>query len=175
MRAGVWMMNKSGFSTYAIVGLLLLTVGGKWYYDRKIAVLTTTHQATLNALTLAAKQQSDAAAERMRTAQRKAAELDTRHTGKLKDALEENNHLRNAVRDGARRLRLTGADLATCELSAGRNTGGGSVGDGAEIRLTEKAERTVFDIRAGIISDQAKLDYLQSRVRELEKQCRVSP
>ena len=68
------MMNKSGFSTYAIVGLLLLTVGGKWYYDRKIAVLTTTHQTTLNALTLAAKQQSDAAAERMRTAQRKAAE-----------------------------------------------------------------------------------------------------
>ncbi len=175
MRAGVWMMNKSGFSTYAIVGLLLLTVGGKWYYDRKIAVLTTTHQTTLNALTLAAKQQSDAAAERMRTAQRKAAELDARYTGKLKDALEENNHLRDAVRDGARRLRLTGADLATCELSAGRNPGSGSVGDGTEIRLTEKAERTVFDIRAGIISDQAKLDYLQSRVRELEKQCRVSP
>ncbi|HDT0623609.1 TPA: lysis protein [Morganella morganii subsp. morganii] len=169
------MMNKIGFSACAIVGLLLLNVGGKWYYDRKIAVLTTTHQTTLNTLTLAAKQQSDAAAERMRTAQRKAAELDARYTGKLKDALEENNHLRDAVRDGARRLRLTGADLATCELSAGRNTGSGSVGDGAEIRLTEKAERTVFDIRAGIISDQAKLDYLQSRVRELEKQCRVSP
>ena len=168
-------MNKSGFSTYAIVGLMLLAVGGKWYYDKKIAVLTTAHQTTINAITLEAKRQSDAAAERMRTAQRKAAELDAEHTGKLNDALEENNHLRDAVRDGTRRLRLTGADIATCELSAGRNTGSGSVGDGTEIRLTEKAGWIIYDIRAGIISDQAKLDYLQDRVRTLEKQCRVSP
>lgn len=168
-------MNKSGFSTYAIVGLMLLAVGGKWYYDKEIAVLTTAHQTTINAITLEAKRQSDAAAERMRTAQRKAAELDARHTGKLNNALEENNRLRDAVRDGTRRLRLTGADLATCELSAGRNTGSGRMGDGTEIRLTEKAGWIIYDIRAGIISDQAKLDYLQDRVRTLEKQCRVSP
>lgn len=175
MRAGVWMINKSGFSTYLIVGLLLLTVGGKWYYDKQIAVLNTTHQTTINAVTLEAKRQSDAAAERMRTAQRRAAELDAEHTGKLNNALEENNRLRDSVRDGTRRLWLAGADLATCELSAGRNTGSGGVGDGAKIRLTEKAGRTVFDIRGGIISDQEKLDYLQDRVRTLEKQCRVSP
>lgn len=175
MRAGVWMINKSGFSTYLIVGLLLLTVGGKWYYDKQIAVLNTTHQTTINAITLEAKRQSDAAAERMRTAQRRAAELDAEHTGKLNNALEENNRLRDSVRDGTKRLRLAGADLATCELSAGRNTGSGSVGDGTEIRLTEKAGWIIYDIRAGIISDQAKLDYLQDRVRTLEKQCRVSP
>ncbi|ELG2870201.1 lysis protein, partial [Salmonella enterica] len=44
-----------------------------------------------------------------------------------------------------------------------------SVGNGATVELSADAEQNVLDIRAGIISDQEKLRYLQAYVRT---QCR---
>ncbi|EOF5818420.1 lysis system i-spanin subunit Rz [Salmonella enterica] len=45
----------------------------------------------------------------------------------------------------------------------------GSVGDAATVELSKGAGQNVLDIRAGIISDQAKLKYLQEYIRA---QCR---
>ncbi|EIR5472840.1 lysis protein, partial [Salmonella enterica] len=45
----------------------------------------------------------------------------------------------------------------------------GGVGNGATVELSADAEQNVLDIRAGIISDQEKLRYLQAYVRT---QCR---
>jgi len=42
------------------------------------------------------------------------------------------------------------------------------VGNATQVELTAKAGRNVLDIRAGIISDQAKLDYLQEYVRSIQ-------
>ncbi|EMD4649763.1 lysis protein, partial [Salmonella enterica] len=40
-----------------------------------------------------------------------------------------------------------------------------SVGDAATVELSKGAGQNVLDIRAGIISDQAKLRYLQEYIR----------
>jgi prophage endopeptidase len=46
------------------------------------------------------------------------------------------------------------------------------VGDAATLDLTPDAGQSVLDIRAGIINDDAKLDYLQSYVTDIVKQCK---
>ncbi|MEX9845407.1 lysis system i-spanin subunit Rz [Providencia rettgeri] len=168
-------MNKSGLSTYLVIGLALLVIVGKWHYDKKIAVQTAMHETTITAIALEAKMRSDAVIERMKSAQRTAAELDAEYSGKLKHELNENERLRRSLADGDKRLRFAKADLATCELSASRNTGSAGVGNGTEIRFSAEAGQLIYDIRAGIISDQAKLDYWQARAIRLEKQCRLIP
>ncbi|EEK5451792.1 lysis protein, partial [Salmonella enterica] len=45
----------------------------------------------------------------------------------------------------------------------------GSVGDAATVELSPVAGQNVLDIRAGVISDQEKLKYLQEYIRA---QCR---
>lgn len=169
------MMNKSGLSTYLVIGLALLVIVGKWHYDKKLAVQTAMHETTITAIALEAKMHSDAVIERMKLAQRAAAELDAEYSGKLKHELNENDRLRLSLANGDKRLRFAKADLATCKLSASRNTSSGSVGDGTEIRFSAEAGQLIYDIRAGIISDQAKLDYWQARAIKLEKQCRLTP
>lgn len=169
------MMNKSAVYVYLIIGLSLLVVMGKWHYDKKIALQTVMHETTISAIALEAKLHSDAVIERMKSAQRTAAELDAEHSGKLKDALDENDRLRRSLANGDKRLQFAKADLATCELSASRNTSSASVGNGTEIRFSAEAGQLIHDIRAGIISDQIKLDYWQDRAVKLEKQCRLAP
>lgn len=169
------MMNKSGLSTYLIIGLALLVIVGKWHYDKKIAVQTAMHETTITAIALEAKIHSDAVIERMKSAQHAAAELDAKYSGKLKHELNENDRLRRSLANGDKRLQFAKADLATCKLSASRNTSSGSVGDGTEIRFSAEAGQLIYDIRAGIISDQAKLDYWQARAIKLENQCRLTP
>ncbi|MGF7482719.1 lysis system i-spanin subunit Rz [Providencia sp. SP181] len=133
------------------------------------------HETTITAIALEAKMHSDAVIERMKLAQRAAAELDAEYSGKLKHELNENDRLRRSLANGDKRLRFAKADLATCKLSASRNTSSGSVDDGTEIRFSAEAGQLIYDIRAGIISDQAKLDYWQARAIKLEKQCRLTP
>ncbi|WP_176211884.1 lysis system i-spanin subunit Rz, partial [Salmonella enterica] len=41
----------------------------------------------------------------------------------------------------------------------------GSMGNAATVELSDVAGQNVLDIRAGIISDQAKLRYLQEYIR----------
>jgi prophage endopeptidase len=47
------------------------------------------------------------------------------------------------------------------------------VGDGACVELTDRAGQSVWDIRSGMIADQAKLAYLQKYV--LENRREVKP
>ena len=46
------------------------------------------------------------------------------------------------------------------------------MGDAATVELSAIAADTIFSIREGIISDQAKLVYLQSYVKDIVKQCK---
>jgi len=169
------MMNRGNISTYLIAGLVVLVIAGKWHYDKTLATQRATHEKAIAAMALSAKLYSDAVVERMKSAQRTAAQLDTEYSGKLNHALDENNRLRRSLADGHKRLQFAKSGLATCELSANRNSRSTSVGDGGEIRLSSEAGQLIYDIRAGILSDQAKLDYWQARAITLEKQCRLTP
>lgn len=94
----------------------------------------------------------------MQTRQRDVAALDARYTKELADANSENDRLRSKLASGGR-VRVAGK----CEAIA---TTSGSVGNAGTIELSPGAGSNVLDIRAGIISDQSKVRYLQQYIRE---------
>ncbi|HBB6657641.1 TPA: lysis protein [Salmonella enterica] len=90
------------------------------------------------------------------------AKLDKTHTEALNAAESENDILRRQLATGHRRMYVRGK----CPVSgSGKTTTTGGVGNAATVELSAGAGQNVLDIRAGIISDQEKLKYLQGYVR----------
>lgn len=175
-----WKVKAIG--ALALVAILAGTSAGWWFtktaYERDISDLkeeqTREREGWLKeklAITTKAKLDTDAAIVRMKDAQGELARIDAENQRKLEDAELENEGLRRDVAAGARRLRLLGD-----KLSSGNAAGGGactcSVGDDTGVELSAAAGRTVFDIRAGIISDRAKIAYLQDYIERVVKQCK---
>ncbi|EJE9658341.1 lysis protein [Salmonella enterica] len=101
----------------------------------------------------------------MQTRQRDVAALDAKYTKELADAKAENDALQRRLAAGGR-VRVKGR----CTVPTQTETASpGSVGDAATVELSDVAGQNVLDIRAGIISDQEKLKYLQEYIRA---QCR---
>ncbi|EJA5988792.1 lysis protein, partial [Salmonella enterica] len=87
--------------------------------------------------------------------------LDAKYTKELADAQTRNTDLQRRLSAGGR-VRVKGR----CTVPAQTETAiPGSVGDAASVELSAVAGRNVLSIRAGIISDQAKLRYLQDYIR----------
>ncbi|EIC8285064.1 lysis protein [Salmonella enterica] len=97
--------------------------------------------------------------------QRDVAALDAKYTKELADAQTRNTDLQRRLAAGGR-VRVKGR----CTVPASTTTASpGSVGNAATVELSRDSGQNVLDIRAGIISDQAKLKYFQEYVRT---QCR---
>jgi|SRR5690606_1301124 len=98
---------------------------------------------------------------------RRLAELDTKHTKELSDALTENRRLEDlySTADGERRRLRIDVIVARNDATVSAIAGTGSVGDAASLELSGEAGRSVWDIRRGMIEDQEKLVYLQEWVR----------
>lgn len=150
-------MKAKLIASLVVLTLLLVSAGlAKHYRDNylhaldKQAEYANLAQSRLETIATIQRQQQEVAA------------LDAKYTRELTDARLENNRLRADVAAGARKLRIKG----TCSVSkAPASTG---VGDGAAVELNTESGQAVFDIRAGMISDQQKLRFLQEYVR---KQC----
>ncbi|MDC9588188.1 lysis system i-spanin subunit Rz [Xenorhabdus sp. XENO-10] len=138
----------------------------------EVANLKQQHAAQLIAINQKARSEMLAVIQQMKDAQNRAAQLDEYYSGKLAYATEENAALRADITAGHRRVQIAVANLATCQLTQNRDTSARSVGNGTQVELTAKAGRAIYDIRAGIISDQTKLDYLQQYVRDVVRQCK---
>lgn len=101
---------------------------------------------------------------------RRLAALDTRSTQELSDALSENDRLRDlygAADDERRRLRIE-VRVARADATVSAATNAGSLGDATSVELSPAAGSAVWDIRAGMINDRAKLEYLQEWARALQ-------
>ncbi|EDK9393341.1 lysis protein [Salmonella enterica] len=97
----------------------------------------------------------------MKTRQRDVAALDAKYTKELADAQTRNTDLQRRLAAGGR-VRVEGR----CSVPTETETAGASrVGNAATVELSRTAGQNVLDIRAGIISDQEKLKYLQEYVR----------
>ncbi|ECT1020819.1 lysis protein [Salmonella enterica] len=93
--------------------------------------------------------------------QRDVAALDAKYTKELADEKAENDALQRRLAAGGR-VRVKGhctVPASTEPASTGR------VGNAATVELSPVAGQNVLDIRSGIISDQAKLKYLQDYIR----------
>ncbi|CDG18616.1 lysis system i-spanin subunit Rz [Xenorhabdus doucetiae] len=169
---GIRTTNKLPLIVSLIVGGSLGWWGHRSLVLSEVASLKQQHVAQLAAISQQAQSETLAVIQQMKAAQNRAAQLDEYYAGKLADVTEENATLRADIAAGHRRVQIAAANLATCQLTQDRDTNARSMGDGTQIELTAKAGRTIYDIRAGIIRDQAKLDYLQQYVREVVRQCK---
>ncbi|EDG3239150.1 lysis protein [Salmonella enterica] len=151
-------MNR--VATGAIVALLIVVAALAWTTDHyhgnavkyKLQRDTATHSLTLANETI----------DDMTQRQRDVAALDAKYTKELADEHAKNADLQRRLSAGGR-VRVKGR----CTVPAGATPAStGSVGDAATVELSPVAGRNVLGIRAGIISDQAKLRYLQQYVRE---------
>ncbi|EBA8670543.1 lysis protein [Salmonella enterica subsp. enterica serovar Muenchen] len=151
-------MNR--VATGAIVVLLVVAAALAWTTDHyhgnavkyKDQRDTVTHKLAL----------ANATITDMQTRQRDVAALDARYTKELADAQTRNTDLQRRLAAGGR-VRVKGR----CTVPASATpTSTGSVGDAATVELSPDSGQNVLSIRSGIISDQAKLRYLQQYVME---------
>ncbi|EJP5184127.1 lysis protein [Salmonella enterica] len=151
-------MNR--VATGAIVVLLVVAAALAWttdhYHGNAVKYKSQRDTATHN-LKLANETIDD-----MQVRQRDNAALDAKYTKELADAKAENDALQRRL-DAGGRVRVKGRCTVPATTTPASS---GSVGDAASVELSAVAGRNVLDIRAGIISDQAKLRYLQQYVRE---------
>lgn len=94
----------------------------------------------------------------MQAKQKEAAEIDIRVTKELTDAEKKNDLLRTELAIATRKLRIK----ANCPA-----TTTGSVGNDSSVELSPAVGQSVLDIRAGIIRDRAKIDYLQNYITKV--------
>ncbi|EAO1993180.1 lysis protein [Salmonella enterica] len=147
----------------AIVSLLVVAAALAWttdhYHSNAVRFRqqrdTVTHKLAL----------ANATITDMTQRQRDVAALDAKYTKELADAQTRNTDLQRRIAAGGR-VRVKGH----CTVPASTETSSpGSVGNAATVELSPVAGQNVLGIRAGIISDQEKLKYLQEYVRT---QCR---
>ncbi|EHM6169115.1 lysis protein [Salmonella enterica] len=146
-------------TTGVIVSLLILAAALGWttshYHGNAVKYKdqrdTVTHNLKL----------ANATITDMTKRQRDVAALDAKYTKELADAQNRNTDLQRRLAAGGR-VRVKGR----CTVPASATSASpGSVGDAATVELSDVAGQNVLNIRAGIISDQEKLKYLQEYVR----------
>ncbi|EAT9988671.1 lysis protein [Salmonella enterica] len=150
-------------TTGVIVSLLIVIAALAWATDHyhgnavkyKEQRDTVTHKLAL----------ANATITDMTKRQRDVAALDEKYTKELADAQTRNTDLQRRLAAGGR-VRVEGR----CSVLTQTETASTSrMGNAATVELSPGAGQNVLNIRAGIISDQEKLKYLQEYVRT---QCR---
>ncbi|AOM39149.1 endopeptidase [Xenorhabdus hominickii] len=169
---GIGTMRKMPLIVSLVIGISLGWWGQRSLLLSEIAGLKQQHAAQLMAINQKANSETLIAIQQMKDAQNRATQLDEYYSGKLSHVNEENAALLADITVGHRRVQIAAANLATCQLTQNRDPRARSVGDGTQIELTAKSGRAIYDIRTGIIRDQAKLDYLQQYIRDVVRQCK---
>ncbi|EOY8363120.1 lysis protein [Salmonella enterica subsp. salamae] len=145
----------SGVIVVLLAGLMVTGMVARHYHKNAINYKDQRDTATRKL------KQANETIDDMTKRQRDVAALDARYTKELADAQTRNTDLQRRLSDGGR-VRVKGH----CTVPASTETASTSrVGDAATVELSPGAGQNVLGIRAGIISDQAKLRYLQEYIR----------
>lgn len=166
-----------------LFGALLVAVfaagwaGNGWRMGEQLARAEKTHSDTLGEIARAAAHQVRDQLDARVLLERQHADLDLAKHKELTDAQDENERLRrlySGADDERKRLRIE-VRVAEADLIVSAANGSSGLGDGASLELSGRAGSAVWDIRAGMIRDRKKLEYLQGYVRSLTGQPAATP
>ena len=126
------------------------------------------HEHTLGEIARAAARQLQAQQDQRQALELRLAALDAKEHKELTDAQAENDRLQRlyAGADAERKRLRIEARIAANDRVVSDTASAGSLGNGASVELSERAGSAVWNIRGGMISDRAKLAYLQGYVCE---------
>ncbi|KAA8563191.1 hypothetical protein FX985_03259 [Pseudomonas extremaustralis] len=164
-------MSAILLKTLPYLAALLIGATGAWMwqansYGKIISDSNASHQTDLTNIANVGAAQARQALEKQQQAEQALADLDQKAQKEKTDVLAENEKWRRAAADSARRLRIAGSCRAggSDMPSSASSTSSTSMGNAGSIELSPASGSTVFDIRAGIIADQAALKALQEYV-----------
>ncbi|MGY2183264.1 lysis system i-spanin subunit Rz [Pseudomonas agarici] len=171
---------------YLVLALALIGAGaaGAWQwqanaYGKKLASKDAAYQADLTRIATAGAAQARQAMEKQQVAEQAVAAIDAKASQEKSNDLAENDLLRRLYSGSQADNQQLHADIAAAQHRlriAGTCTGGPGggdlsktasatgLGDAGTVELAPDAGQAVFDIRAGIVSDQAALKALQAYV-----------
>ena len=157
----------------ALVILALIGFGIGWSWqgalgESALDKANKAHSDTLGEIARAGERQLQAQQALLIAERKQLQALDTKHYGELEDAKQENERLErlySGADDERKRLRIA-VRVAEADAIVSETTRSSSLGDVAALELSGEAGRAVWDIRKGMIEDQAKLRYLQELERE---------
>ena len=156
----------------ALLALIGFGIGWSWQGalgESALDKANKTHSDTLGEIARAGQRQLQDQQALLIAEREQLQALDTKHYGELEDAKQENERLERLYSSAdaeRKRLRIE-VRVAEADRVVSAITSAGSVGDGASVELSERAGSAVWDIRAGMITDREKLDYLQGYVRRI--------
>lgn len=165
MTTRAWLTLAGALLLVAIACFTTWRVQG-WRYETQLADQALLHQQDLATISNAAAAQARHALEKQQAAEQALHDLDTIRLKERTDDLNENDSLRRALADGDRRLRIAGSCRAS-GLDVPDTASAASLGNAGAVELTPASGRSVFDIRAGIIADQAALRAAQAYINEV--------
>jgi prophage endopeptidase len=156
-----------------LIALVLLGFGVGWSWqgangEAALERANTAHANTLGEIARAGQRQLQKQQELLVAERERMQALDQEHYGELEDAKADNERLRGmyAGADAERRELRIQVRIARADAVVSETTAGSGVGDVAALELSGDAGSAVWDIRAGMIEDQAKLRYFQQLERE---------
>lgn len=161
-------MNNNLSIVLAFVAGVALTwwvEGLRWEAD--VSKLNESHTAELKKFSDQAVVDLTNQKKRTEAAQTALAALDAKHTKELVDEQAKNDRLRADVAAGTRRVRIAAANLATCELVGSSTSGASSLGDAAQVELSDAGGRAVLDLRESAIKDNEVIKYLQGYITNM--------
>lgn len=158
----------------AVAALMAMAATGAWKwqanaYGKQLATQSALHSATLTEIANASARMLQVQQDKRLALEQRLAALDADKHKVLTNAQEENERLRRlyaGADDERRRLRIE-VRVARADETVSATTGPVRLGNGERLELSERAGQSVWDIRRGMKSDRAKLDYLQGYVCEL--------
>lgn len=156
--------------------LLAVFIGftsGWWLTSNRMEVTIETLKSAqaeqMKAISDEAAKQADESAKKLTAAHSALSELDKKTTEELTNAKAENDNLRSAVAAGTKRVRLAAGAIATCSNAVSSLSSASGVGNAPSVELTGDFGQRILDIRAGIINDRAKIEYLQGFIEKLQQ------
>ncbi len=159
---------KAYWKLAVVVALIAVGFAAGWYiqgnrWDADSATKAAQYADNMKAVSDAAVKQLAAEQAKGQALQAKLATLDSQYNQELANEKATNDNLRRQLSAGSLKLRVK----AKCPANPGsggavsKSSTAGGVGDDATVELSSDTGSNVLDIRSGIISDQAKLKYLQ--------------
>lgn len=158
------MIKAIPYISAAMVAGLLAWSLEHYRMSAQLAAVRSEYAAVLLKLAEDNATELEQAAHRAELLQQQVAGIDAHYTQELNDAKANAVRLRDAVDSGTRRLHILAKRPASCD-AVPTTTDDTSVGDGAVVELDATARRAYFNLRAGLITDTAKLATCQEILR----------
>ncbi len=168
----IFLIIKTYWRLWVFLALMSVAFAGGWYIeglrkDQNIATIQKTSDDYKKAVDDAATTQLAQALAKQQSAERAAAEIDTKYHQDLANAKTQNDALRADIVAGKRKLQLHATCTAGNSKSVSDTSGAAGGTDAATARLDDAAQRDYFTLTDRLNTLTSQITGLQSYIKNV--------